>query len=279
MVQTLRPRLERDGHEIRVTETQLGHSRQWLTPVLETVDAAAVLGGDGAMRMSAPAAVETGTPLHHVPLGTENLLAREFEMRADADAIADTMSQAKVAHMDVGVVNDRLFLLMVSVGLDAEVVADLAARRRSSISHLSYVAPVVRQLARWRPSRVTIEIDGTTVIDRASGMVVVGNCRQYGWRLDPAWKARTDDGLLDVVFLPAGGRLALARWALAARRSRLDRLPHLFYERGQSIRIQSDPPRAFQLDGDAPSPAEGPELQTPLKISVLPAALPLIVPG
>ena len=48
-------------------------------------------------------------------------------------------------------------------------------------------------------------------------MLVVGNCRQYGWRLDPAVEADIADGRLDVVFYPTRGPLRLLRWVAATR--------------------------------------------------------------
>ncbi len=119
-----------------------------------------VVGGDGAMRLAAASAVRTGTPVYHYPLGTENLFSREFGMSASPAALLDALRSLRVEHVDVGVANGRTFLLMVSMGYDAEVIHDLSARRGGGISHLSYLGPLVRQLRRWRPPELTVRADG-----------------------------------------------------------------------------------------------------------------------
>src|SRR5688572_2084966 len=177
------------------------------------VDLLVVVGGDGAVRLAAASASRAGVPIYHFPSGTENLFAREFGMNQSKKLLISAIEQFEVRSVDVGVANGLLFLSMVSVGYDAEVVHDLAARRGDSISHLSYVIPILTQLKRWQPPHLEVTVDGKPVSETCPGFVVVANSKHYGWQLNPAGRASMSDGLLDVAYFPACSRRELIGWA------------------------------------------------------------------
>lgn len=244
------------GHAVRCQPTQLEPLEQWLDPELASAEVLIVVGGDGAMRMVAPAAVRIGVPVYHYPMGTENLFAREFSAWKSVPGLLRALDAMNVRRIDVGEANGRPFLLMASLGFDAEVVDDLAGRRSGGISHLSYVAPITRQLIRWRPPVMTVRVDGKTIVDGRAGMLVVANIGQYGMRLDPAAWADPTDGLLDVVFMPATSRAGVVRWCLACRLGRQRRRRDLVVGLGAQIEVERHGAR-FQLDGDSPGDTEG----------------------
>lgn len=281
--------LRRAGHAVQALPTKLEPLRSWLDPQLEGVEVLIVVGGDGAMRLAAPAAIRTGVPVYHLPLGTENLFAREFGMDRSARTLLRAMKAPHVRAIDTALANGRVFLLMASIGFDAEVVHDLASRRGTSISHLSYVGPIVRQLRIWKSPELSIHIDGREVVARKRGFVVVGNSRQYGWRTDPAGRAVMDDGLLDLMFFPTTSRVGLCAWAVRCRTRRQWSNKDLVHVTGSSISIQSDRPFRFQMDGDPPGvvheleqaePAIDHEVPTRvLNIDIKPATLRVLTTG
>jgi len=183
-----------------------------------------------------------------------------------------------------GSFNNQPFALMVSVGFDAEVVHDLLRHRNGSISHWSYVPPILRQLREWRPPELRITVDGSPVGLDGPGMVVVANCRQYGFRFDPAVRASMTDGLLDLVFLPVRSRLGLLNMIIRCRARRHLRHPGVRYVTGRSIRVECETPQRFQVDGDGlldpESAADQPPTPqtTPLEISVRPRVLRVLTP-
>jgi diacylglycerol kinase family enzyme len=265
--------LEAEGHDARNGETQIGAPEEWLLPSLEGADILVIVGGDGAVRAASASAAATRTPIYHFPFGTENLFSREFGMDREPETLLRAIDGGQVRDIDLGRANGVPFLLMASIGFDAEVVHDLSTRRTGAISHRTYAMPIVRQAFGWRPPRLHVQLDGRTVADEP-GMLVVGNCRQYGWRLDPAVDADIADGRLDVVFFPTRGPLRLLRWVIATRCRRHVRHPKLVYERGERVEVTGPTPFRYQLDGDRPDE----DAVERLVVEIEPRVLPVLVP-
>ena len=268
-------------HEVTTATTQPKPASEWLDPQLAGVELLVVAGGDGAMRLASAAAVRTGTPVYHLPLGTENLFAREFGMDRRVSTLLNAIATHDIRTVDVALANGEQFLLMASVGLDAEVVHDLASCRGASISHSSYLAPIWRQLRLWRPCCLEITVDGRRIDNGGAGFVVVVNCRQYGWRLNPASSASMFDQLLDVVYFPARSRMQLLHWAARCRFNRHVGTKGLAYERGRHVQVRSQAFCRYQLDGDPAGPAKcsTPTMPLGLDIRLVPSALRVLVPA
>lgn len=240
------------GHEAVTIASRLEPTSAWLDPALSGASLLVVAGGDGAVRMAAPAAARQDTPVYHLPLGTENLFAREFGMNAAIDTLFRAIEEWRIRRVDVGLANGRWFLLMASVGFDAEVVHTLAASRGKSISHLTYIKPVIKTMRTWSPPRLSIEVDGQPLVAERRGMAVIANARQYGWRIDPAARADMADGLLDVVFMPAESLASVIGWVARCRlRRQYEHHSHIA-RRGTSVVVRCEQPLHYQLDGDPP---------------------------
>ena len=100
--------------------------------------------------------------------------------------------------------------------------------------------------------------------------MLAGNTRNYGGLVDITDNARIDDGLLDAVIMHRGG-LHLLPDAVRLLIHRLRRSPNITYTRARDITIHT-PGIPVQLDGERC-------LQTPLHLTIAPAALTVIVPG
>lgn len=244
--------LMRHGHDVSTIASRLEPTRGWLDAALEGAGLLVVAGGDGAMRLSAPSACRTRTPVYHLPLGTENLFAREFGMNRRDDTLLRAIDAQRVRTVDIALANNRWFLLMASVGFDAEVVHTLAATRGGKISHLTYIKPILATMRTWTPPRLTVEVDGERLVTERPGIVVIANCRQYGWRIDPVARADMSDGLLDMAFLPAQSLRNVVGWVVRCRLRRQYRHDRFICARGRSVVVHSDDANHFQLDGDPP---------------------------
>jgi diacylglycerol kinase (ATP) len=257
--------LERFGNQaVRIEVGDPG-----LAGALAGASALAVVGGDGTLHHTLAGLVEGGRGaadipgIYHVPMGTENLFAREFGMTDDPARLNGLLEAGACRAIDLGECNGRVFVLMCGVGPDAGVLARLNAGsqvggRRGPISPRSYVRPVLAELMSLNLPILTVRLDGRTIVDRQSGLMVIGNSRQYAWRVDPAVRASMTDGLLDVVFFPARGRGEMLGWALACRMRRHTRSRSLIYQTGRKVEVSTEGGQAaYQLDGEAFTSPDG----------------------
>ena len=262
------------GHATDLAATQREAGGDWLAQRLANVSLLVVVGGDGTVRAAAGAAIRTRTPLYHVPFGTANLFAREFGMDRHARTLHRAIDRFTVRWVDTGEANGEGFVLMASVGYDAEVVADLAAHRGRSISYLSYAGPLLRQLRRWQPATIGLTIDGRSLgAPLTRGTVVVANARGYAFGLNPARNADMADGLLDVVYFPTASRWQLLTWIVKLRLGGPLEDPAMVVGRGATVQIECDRPQRLQLDGDAPDDRT---VRTRFSLSVRPRVLPVL---
>ena len=208
-------------------------------------------GGDGTINEVASGLLAPPSPtaLAVLPLGTSNLVARHLgiPLRSPAAAAAGLALDDGVT-IDVGMIGERCFVACVGVGLDAHIVAELAARRRGHIGYLSYVGPMWRTATSYRMPDLAIstpdgqELEGTQVL--------VLNMRPYASFLEPAPLASATDGLLDVVVLRGRGAPRILRWSVGAIRSRLLSDPDATHLRCAGLRVTSQIAAPVQIDGD-----------------------------
>ncbi len=265
--------LEARGHTVTAAEVGAG-----VAGALAGAEGAVVFGGDGTVHGLLPVLRGSGAAVYHAPLGTENLFAREFGMRRDAETVERAVARGEVRTIDLGRVGEgndsRAFAIMVSIGPDAGVIHRLHAARRGAITHAADVWPVMMEVLRPSLPRMTIEVDGREVARGERGILVVANLRQYGLRVDPAAEADPADGLLDVVFMPCTTGLGSLVRTMASRMRRHG--AGVVRVQGESVRVRSEERAAMQADGETlPWGAAGMDLA----LGIDPGALRVMVPG
>jgi diacylglycerol kinase family enzyme len=121
-------------------------------------------GGDGTIDGIASALANTGKILGVIPLGTFNLLARRLNIPVDLEGALQTVVNGRVAEINVGEVNGRVFLSRSSVGLYPLALHQREKMyRRLGRSRLIALLSGATALVRWgniMTIRLTTEEDG-----------------------------------------------------------------------------------------------------------------------
>jgi YegS/Rv2252/BmrU family lipid kinase len=199
-----------------------------------------------------------------------NVWARELRLPLQPRAAALAMLDWTIRPIDLGLADDRYFLLMAGIGFDAAITAGVGADEKRRLGALAYVLRGVAQALRIRGARTRLEIDGRTINGRVL-MVVVGNTQLYGGLVKITHRASIDDGLLDICVIRGDNGLSAVRHLIAilGRRYGLD--PEIEYYRARSVTITSRPRLPVQVDGDAIG-------QTPMTFTAAPLALRALLP-
>jgi diacylglycerol kinase family enzyme len=248
----LQQALERAGHGVVSVASAATDAHDWLAPRMDQAQALLVVGGDGTVRSVAQVGAESGVPLVHVPMGTENLVARCMQMRKAVPDVLNTLEHGRAVQVDLAMVNGEPMLLMVSAGIDAQVVAWVADRRGSAITRWIYVRGLLSQLPRHAPGTVHARVDGEVVVDGAQGWLIIANSPDYGARFDPVPHARMDDGRLDLLFLPGTRPRHMVQWALRSRLRRHLSHGEAVVASGRTMDVRFEGATPIQIDGDQP---------------------------
>jgi len=227
-------------------------------------------GGDGTINDIIQGLAGTETVLGVLPNGTTNVWARELGIPIEEAGAREVLVNGQICRVDLGRVNDRYFLLMVGIGLDGEVTQVVERKPLKRLGILGYALAVIWLGPGYSGFPVVVQMDGYVVKTRAL-QIIVGNTQLYAGVIKFTWKARCDDGLLDLCIVRKRnlwGRLVVL-WDFFMRREQ--RRLWVRYETVTSIKIETPQPVAFQIDGEAAG-------HTPAVFSVAPLALKVVVP-
>ena len=238
-------------------------------------DAVVVAGGDGTVNEALQGlAGQRRTALGVLPGGTVNVWATELGASKEEADIARRIASGRRHVVDLGRANDRYFLMMASVGFDAEanaVVADEGPLKRLKriAGPVAYAIAGLITALRFRGRPAVLYIDGRPV-GRRLLMLVIGNTRLYGGIAEITYQARADDGVLDVCAINGRGPLdlLLRGWSVLRRRQYAD--PGIDYRKAR--RVVLDPPRPLRIQADGEDIGA-----TPVTFQVVPQALEVIV--
>lgn len=152
-------------------------------------------GGDGTVADVANR--HPGCPIAILPLGTENLLARYLDLPRCGRSLAAVIHSGKIRRFDSATANGRRFLLMLSTGVDGDIVQAVHQARKGTIRRIGYVMPTLRAFFSSSPELIRAATpDG---VHTATGThIIVTNIPRYGFALKFAPEAIPDDGLLNV---------------------------------------------------------------------------------
>ncbi len=266
----VRQRLSDGGLQLIEPEGDLSNCSEYIRQHRSEIDLIILGGGDGSINQALPMLMEAGLPLGVLPLGTANDLARTLELPVDPLAACDVILDGITQQIDVGIVNDRPFLNVASIGLAVEVTRQLSGVAKTRWGVLAYVWAAIRALMKGRPFRAEIICDGE-VLNTRTWQVAVGNGRHYGGGLTIYEQARIDDGLLDLssVEIERGWHIL---WLIPALwRGTMDPLHTLRTMHGKKIEVRPlNHNRRISADGEIVG-------QTPAIFQLIPKALSVFV--
>jgi diacylglycerol kinase family enzyme len=213
-------------------------------------DRLVVAGGDGTIAPFAWLAGWLDVPLAVIPTGTANDFANAHGLPADVHEAAELAATgAHTRTHDLGHLADgHPFVNVASAGL-----ASVAARRAQPLKHrlgpLAYAVGAVRAAATAHPLRTTVRADGAEVFAGECWQAIVAVSGAFGGGSGVA-EADPHDGTLDVVVLPAGSRLGLARRAWGLRTQTIARQGGVEHARGTVIEVDLPPGTELNVDGE-----------------------------
>lgn len=173
-------------------------------------------GGDGTINAVASATIGTDIVLGILPLGTLNHFAKDLGIPEDFTEAVTLLRDGHATAVDVGEVNDRIFLNNAGLGLYPDIVHQREARQRlGERKWPAAVLATVRALARYRLLGIRITADGNTMLRRTPAVLVGNNEYTTEHSLEPKRVSLTA-GMLSLYIPRPRGRMKLLWFSLCA---------------------------------------------------------------
>jgi len=170
-------------HHLRVVAdaTRLhGIARQTVDEARTRGGVVVAAGGDGTINAMAQATLGSGCPFGVLPQGTFNYFSRTHGIPADTADATRLLLTARAHPVQVGLVNDRVFLVNASLGMYPALLEDREAFKKKFGRHrlVALVAGFVTVLHHHRQLRLFIEQRGRTRQIRTPTLFVGNNSLQ-----------------------------------------------------------------------------------------------------
>lgn len=234
------------------------------------VEAVFAFGGDGTVREVAAGLLGTGIPLGILPGGTVNLLAMALGLPRDPAAAAAVLAAAPARPMDVGLAGASPFLMMVSAGLDASVLAAVDPRLKLRFGQGAFVAQGLVEWWRYGYPPLEVVADGERL---EATFAAVSNIPYYAGAFHLAPGARLDDRRLDLVLFRGTGRVATLLFALDLLRAAHVRRRDVLIRPVEEVVFTGPAGAATQVDGDLCRET------VPLTVRLSPETIPVLMPA
>jgi YegS/Rv2252/BmrU family lipid kinase len=214
------------------------------------------VGGDGAVHEVANGllAARASAAFGVVPIGTGNDFAKLTGVyRHSVDRAVSRLVTATTQRFDAGNVLGEFFVNTLGVGFGPAVV-----RARNAMpglkGFLSYLVPVLRTFATFRPPLLAVRTDGHA--ERGNMMMVEvcnGTTAGGSYRFAPG--ADPMDGMLDICVIRKIGLLRFLAALPRVMRGTHEGMPEVTLVRTRSLLIQSpETPLVLHLDGELRTP-------------------------
>lgn len=235
-------------------------------------EAVVAFGGDGTVREVAAGLLGTETALGIVPGGTVNVLSMSLGLPRDPLEAAKLLGKLEARKLDVGLIDEAPFLMMVSAGLDSSVLAALDTRLKWRIGKAAYLVAGLQEWWRYPYPRFEVVADGNQREPLEASFVAVSNIPYYGGAYALAPGARPHDGKLDLVLFRGHGRRETLGFALDLLRGRHVRRKDVTVRHVREVRFRSPEGAVAQIDGDVC------EQRLPFTVRIAPDPLRVLSP-
>jgi diacylglycerol kinase family enzyme len=174
-------------------------ARRVLELLQRDAGAVAVAAGDGTINAVAHAVMPLRRPFGIIPKGTFNFMARDHGIPVDLEQATRTLIEGRATPVQVGALNDRIFLVNASLGLHPQLLKDReeATRKFGRHQSVAFWAGMKTLFREHREFVIRIAHDREEQIVRTPSVFVGNNAIQM---------ERVDEELAD----------ALEQWRLAA---------------------------------------------------------------
>lgn len=208
-------------------------------------------GGDGTINLCVNAMIKNDIhlPLGILPAGTANDFAYYFELPSDIDYQLDVALGEKTTKVDVGKVNDRVFVNVAAMGALIDVSQKTDPNLKNAIGVLAYYLKALSELPQIHPIPVKLTTPDAVYFEDIYFMVVMNGESAGGFRkLSP--QSAMNDGKLDVIAFKKMPIVELAPLLFEVVNGRHPQNKNVLYFQTEELTIESSEDISTDIDGE-----------------------------
>jgi len=266
--------LEGDGvnlvgaHTSANVDTLLHEAR---SAIKERVPLLIVGGGDGTINAVAGLLANSRTALAVLPLGTGNEFARDLQIPMTIEGACEIVTKGRTIHVDLGKVQDRFFVNIVTAGLSTKIAEQLTNPMKKQFGRFAYAFAVFGGLRNLRAFQATLTTEnGKSEFECLQ--IVIGNGRLHAGPFPVLPDARLRAGKFSIYALKGNRRSEFIRYALMLPGGHHASLGEIHTEHARKGTLVTSPRVKTIVDGELFD-------RTPISFEALPSALKVMVPA
>lgn len=232
--------------EIR-TWSALGDIDRIIDEVADEADVVAAVGGDGTVHEIGKRLVGRKAALAIIPAGSGNGLARHLGIPLDPSRAVGSVDACRIETIDLGRINDDVFLGVCGLGFDAVVAHRFAAAGTRGLE--TYVRQGVLTYTGYHAEHYAITLDGERQ-EMPAFLIAIANSGQYGNDARIAPFASLQDGLLDVVVVRSGSLVRAPILIYKLFTGTLEDSDDVLLRQARTVRIERASEGPGHIDGE-----------------------------
>jgi YegS/Rv2252/BmrU family lipid kinase len=283
----IRPILEASVGRVKILETRAaGHGAELAAEALRSGCLTFIaVGGDGTLNEVVNGLFTDGRPdpgvvVGLIPQGTGSDFRRTAGLPLDAGDAVKVIRNRRTKALDVMQVNyqgyegtnaTRFAVNMASFGLGGAATARANRSSKSFGGKFAYLTATALTAIGFKGDRVALELDGENWSDILVTHVAIGNGQFHGAGMRVCPHAIFDDGVLEVTIIEKLSLWKIVWNSALLFNGKLYDHPKFHHRQTTTLVATSTGRSAVEIDGE-------PLGYLPLKVTVIPRALKLIVP-
>tara|TARA_B100000963_G_scaffold330817_1_gene321153 strand:+ start:199 stop:1080 length:882 start_codon:yes stop_codon:yes gene_type:complete len=193
----VRIKFDENKYQVKISESSFKGETKTLTreAVHNKTDLIVACGGDGTINEIINEIKEKEFKIAIVPIGSGNGIARHFNIPLDISKSLDLILRHNYTYVDIGKVNESVFLGNVAFGIGADFIKNYHKIKYKGF--VGYFLAFIKTIFSIKEKQFIIDIDGERITSSPL-ILIVSNTNQQGYNFTVTPKAKTDDGMLDV---------------------------------------------------------------------------------
>lgn len=237
-------------YEIVLTESS-GHATEIVkATAFEDFDTVVAVGGDGTVKEVAKGLAFRDVRLGIMPAGTGNDAVKSLNISRNFEESMYSIIYGEEKLVDIGIAGENIFLNVLSVGFDAEVVKYTDMVKKHIKGKFAYYLGLIMAFTRYKNKELEIYAEE----GRYKGGVLlaaVGNGNYYGGGFNILPLAEMNDGLLDVCIGNDMSKISIIRIFIELLKGvHLENREKVVYFRTKSVTIKPKDYIELNIDGE-----------------------------